>query len=190
MRDKRTIALFISSIVALVASISISVGMAVAFADPVIATNLPVLSYKVTANQVREMNLDPVSAFNENVEEYVLVNSYDEVLYANEAVVNDIRLAKMTVENDYTTDAVFRVTVLVEGTTNAVNHVKIAIFDLQTREVYRFKGNQTSVDISLENNKTGRYILAAYVKTAFETEEVVFPETYMRLTISTEQVNV
>ena len=56
MRDKRTIALFISSIVALVASISISVGMAVAFADPVIATNLPVLSYKVTANQVREMN--------------------------------------------------------------------------------------------------------------------------------------
>jgi len=191
MKDKRIVAMFISSIVALVVSISISVGIAVAFADPVAAQNLPELSYRVTALQTRDMNLDPVNAFNENIKDYVIVNTYDDILYANEAVVDDIRLAKILVENDYTANATFRITALVTGTTNAVDYVKLALFDARTGElVVRFNGNATSEDIVLDSETTGKYVLAAYVKTAFATEKVVFPETYMKLSIMVEQVNV
>ena len=127
MKDKRIIAMFISSIFAFVVSVSISVGVAFAFADPVIATGLAELKFNVTDKTSRTIVFDPVAEFNEDVDEYILRNSYDEIYYANEAIVDDIRLAKIVVTNDTDVAARFRFKVDVEGYVNAVDYARIAV---------------------------------------------------------------
>lgn len=189
MKDKRIIAMFISSIFAFIASVSISVGVAFAFADPVIATGLAELTYNVSDITTRTIVFDPVAEFNEDVDAYILRNSYDEIYYANESIVDDIRLAKIVVSNDTHIDTRFVIHVDVDGYVNAVDYARVAVFDLTSGQTYRFASGETTAEIDLGVGQTKRFILAGYVKTTYATEEVDFSAP-MDMIVSVAQVNV
>ena len=98
MKEKKLIAMFITSVVAFVASLTISLGVAFALADPVAAVGLAEISYKVSNSSVvgsQEIVFNPVSSFNGNVSEAVYVNSYEEILYADEMLPENIKLVKV-----------------------------------------------------------------------------------------------
>ena len=189
MKDKRVIAMFISSIFAFIASVSISVGVAFAFADPVIATGLTELKFNIADQTERTIVFDPVAEFNENVDDYILRNSYDEIYYANEAIVDDIRLAKIDVKNDTESAARFVVNVRVEGYVNAVDYARVALFDIAGEQTYRFAAGASSTEIELAAGKTVKLVLAGYVKTTYATEEVDFSAP-MDMIVSISQVNI
>lgn len=188
MKDKRIIAMFITSIFAFVASVSISLGVAFAFADPVIAAGLPELKFSVSDKTEKSIVFDPVAEFNDNIDDFIIRKSYDEVYFANEAIVDDVRLAKLSITNDTDSIARIRVHAQVAGSTTA-DYARIAIFDVVGEKTYKFKAGLFSAEIEIPAGETGKFILAGYVKTTYATEEVDF-SLPMDMTVSIDQVNV
>lgn len=188
MKDKRVIALFITSIFAFVLSVSISVGVAVAFADPVIATGLSELKFNISNPTEQSIVFDPVAEFNDNIKDAINCASYDKIYYSNEAIVDTIRLAKVTVNNPTEGVVRYRFKVDVAGDVNAKKYVRIAIFSLDSEEITRFAGNDISAEFSIEAGKSSRFVLAGYVRTNLAKEVVDFSEP-MDMTINLDVLN-
>ncbi len=180
MKDKKLIAMFITSIVAFVASLTISLGVAFALADPVAAVGLAEISYNVSSERYtsQEIVFDPVSSYNGDIADAIFVHSYEDIQYANELLPDNIKLVKATVTNDTSARASIEFQIKLTGTTNATKYVKYAIFDADTTEVLT---GYTVVDgvvyfnqDIVAPNTTGHYIIAAYVSDELAFEVVNF----------------
>ncbi len=193
MKEKRLTALFISSIVAVVASLAISLGVVFALADPVAAVGLHEYSFNLTANTAKEEIFSPVGYYNGKLDDYnngVVVNNYDEILYTNEALVDDVKLFKAQVSNNTGANARFTFDITVDGETNAKDYVEIAIIDAVTQQIY-FVDRTTgkTEEITLNADKTGKYVIAAYV-TDYNAAERIDLSGYMKLQINVSKINI
>ena len=169
MKDKRIIAMLITSIVTFVASLTISLGIAFALADPVAAVGLTELTFNVNATTAvsQEVVFDPVDAFNEDVKEAILVHNYDSIQYANEFLPDNIKLLKVEVTNDSNVRANFKINISVDGNDGTEPFVKVAVFNADTTAVAEMKGGIIP-QMVLEPNSVGHYIVAAYVNTEYD----------------------
>lgn len=169
MKDKRIIAMFITSIVAFVASLTISLGVAFALADPVAAVGLAEISYNVSSTETvsQEIVFDPVSAYNQDIKDGILVHSYNDIQYANESLPDNIKLLKVAVTNDTNARAEFSFDIVVDGNDGTEKFVKIAVFNADTTEVVHMKNGIIS-QMVVEPNTEAHYIIAAYVNTEFD----------------------
>ena len=176
MKEKRVVAMFITSIVALVASLTISLGVAFAFADPVDAVGLSEISYTTSSGEYasQEVVLNPASAYTGDIEDAVYVNTYEHIQYANEALPNSVALLKVTVNNDKSKTSNIRFQMSLSGETNAKNFVKYAIFDADSGVLLMNDVNYEIHDgvvefniITISANSTAHYVVAAYVDDTF-----------------------
>jgi len=176
MKEKRVVAMFITSIVALVASLTISLGVAFAFADPVDAVGLSEISYTTSSGEYanQEVVLNPASAYTGNIEDAVYVHTYEHIQYANEALPNSVALLKVAVNNDKSKASNIRFQMSLSGETNAKNFVKYAIFDADSGVLLMNDAHYEIHDgvaefniITISANNTAHYVVAAYVDDTF-----------------------
>lgn len=189
MKEKKLIAMFITSVVAFVASLTISLGVAFALADPVAAVGLAEISYKVSNSSVvgsQEIVFNPVSSFNGNVSEAVYVNSYEEILYADEMLPENIKLVKVTVQNDTDSVATIDFNITVIGNTNAVNYVKYAIFNVERGSA---NPNTELLEETIAARSTAHFVVAAYVSDEYAVEMIDYA-TSMTMNISIDRMNI
>ena len=190
MKEKRLVAMFISSIVAFVASLSISIGVAVAFAEPVAATGLGELKYTVAATDTsanyQSFVFSPVAAYNDGFDEEpygVFVNSYDDVQWVSGAFKDSIKLIKIAIVNDSDDTLAFVIKTELstdyEGANKLVENAYVKLFattpepigiiDLNpadTDSTIRSANSETN-EMHIPANSTGYYIMATYVSDAF-----------------------
>ncbi len=199
MKEKKLIAMFITSVVAFVASLTISLGVTFALADPVAAIGLAEITYNVsyekTAN--KQVVFDPAGTLNGNIEDYIIVNSYDDVLYANETVSDSIKLLKVAVTNDTSKAQTFSFSINVSGQTNAVNYANFAIinisnhgvvYDVQPSEVIKLNINNTAKQLTIKPDSTAYFIVAGYINDELATE-VIDLSVYMNMTVTVNRVD-
>lgn len=170
MKDKRIIAMLITSIVTFVASLTISLGVAFALADPVAAVGLAEISYNVSsADSVsQEIVFDPVSAYNEEIKDAILVHNYDNIQYANELLPDNIKLLKVSVTNDTNSTANFSFNITVDGNDGTEKFVKVAVFNADTTSVKEMINGTISQMDPVAPHTVAHYIVAAYVNTEYD----------------------
>ena len=198
MKEKRVVAMFITSIVAFVASLTISLGVAFALADPVDAVGLAEISYTMSSGSYsQEVVLNPATAYIDDIEDGVYVHTYEHIQYANEALPNSITLLKVAVNNDKDTSAVFQFQISVAGETNAKNFVKYAIFNADTGLLLMSDANYEVVNgiaafnhVTIQAGNTAHYVVAAYVddRLCFDANGVDFA-TSMNMTVGVYTIN-
>ena len=187
MKEKRLVAMFISSIVAFVASLSISIGVAVAFAEPVVATGLSELSYTVAATDTsaayQQFTFSPATAFNDNVKDKVFVNGYDDVQLPAGTYLDAISLIKVAITNDSDDVMAFTVDTLLEASHTSADklvenaYVKLFATTLVPSEVLDLNPDYTdsrireasgsTKEMYLDAHTTGYYIMATFVSDPF-----------------------
>lgn len=187
MKEKRLWAVFITSVVALMVSVSVTLGVAFAFADPVVAYGLSELNYNTASNKVSQtVVFDPVSVFNGSVEENLIINSYNDILYENEAVVNNIKLLKVTVTNDSDEIQRYMFTSRVEGETNAKKYAEVVAINVEDKSMV-WVTDGVSREIEIAANTTAKFIVASYVTDLAASTETVDLSGYMDLTFGIEK---
>ncbi len=193
MKEKRIIAMFVTSIVAFVASLTISVGVALALADPVAAVGLAEVKFNISsANKTYEnIVFDPSCAFNGNIEDALEVNNYEEIFYSDEAYVEQIKLLKVSVTNDTSVSKTFTLKINTTSNNDATTYSQFAIYDIDTTiypttidenrnpNYWRWSafdefGKIAQSNITLAAGETRHFVIAAYVsdKTATKLVEV------------------
>lgn len=192
MRDKKIVAMFIASIIAFVASLTISFGVANALADPVDAVGLAEISYVVSTqdSESRQIVFDPVAAYNGEAKDAVYVNSYENIQYANEILPDCVKLLKIKVTNNTDFSANFRFNVQATGESNAVKYVKFAIFNAVSGELHTPDSvlGSTLPSVNVQANAEGYFVLAVFVNDASALEIVDFSSS-MTLFVSITEYN-
>ena len=186
MKDRKVIAMLITSIVAFVASLTISLGVTSALADPVAAIGLAEISYTVSTSQnvSKEIVFDPVSAYNEDIVDGVLVHNYDDIQYGNELLPDNIKLLKVAVTNDTAVRARFNFNITVDGNEGTEKFIQVAIFDVANPLKPIKMRNGEFEQMTIEPNSVAHYIIAGYVNTQYDfLNEVTFGSN-MTMTVS------
>lgn len=186
MKDRKVIAMLITSIVAFVASLTISLGVTSALADPVAAIGLAEISYTVSTSQnvSKEIVFDPVSAYNEDIKDGILVHNYDHIQYANELLPDNIKLLKVAVTNDTSVRARFNFNITVDGNEGTEKFVQVAIFNVADPGNPVKMRNGEFEQMMIEPNSVAHYIIAGYVNTQYDfLNEVTFGSN-MTMTVS------
>lgn len=167
--------MLITSIVTFVASLSISLGVAFALADPVAAVGLTEVTYNLTSTEsvTHPIVFDPVGSYNQDIAEAVYVHNYDSIQYANEFLGDNVKLLKVAVTNDQTLRSKFSFKLTFEGNEATHPFVKAVVFNADTTEMLEitWKNNATymsSPEITVSANSVGHYIIATYVNTEFD----------------------
>ena len=174
MKDKKIIAMLITSIVTFVASLSISLGVAFALADPVAAVGLTEVTYTISAESATHpIVFDPVGAYNQNIEDAVYIHNYDSIQYANEFLSDNVKLLKVSVNNDESLKNKFSFKLTLEGNEATQPFVKVFVFDTDTTNMQELTWKNSGAymstsEITLNANSVGHYIIATYVNTEFD----------------------
>jgi hypothetical protein len=187
MKEKRLIAMLVSSIAVFVASLTVSLGVAFALADPVAAQK-----------DSKSINFDPVGIFSGNVEEAIHVYSYDDVEFDDEAIAGQIKLVKVKITNDEATEAQYILRITVAGAKDengnidpAYKYTHFVAIDADTKEVYQLSNAQI-VDnskyadtylLSIKSGETKQFIVASYISDDGRYE-VINLDKYMTMTVS------
>lgn len=198
MKEKKLIAMFITSVIAFVASLTISLGITLALADPVAAIGLAEISYNVSAasSASKQVVFNPSGSFNGEIEDYIIVNSYEDILYANETVCDSIKLLKVSVTNDTNANKTFTFTINVDGKSNAVSYANFAIININDQGVIvnedskfiKLNKNNTAQQLVIKANSTAYFVVAGYVSDKYATE-VVDLSSYMNMTVTVKRVD-
>ena len=186
MKDKKLFAMFITSLVAFVASLSISLGVSFAFADHVPAIGLEEVTFTMSTQATpKQVVVDPAGYFTGDIQkEGVFVNTYEDIQYAHESLPDNIKLLKVTVTNDTTRRLNFRFNVDLNCATNALKYTKVKILQVKSNRVYTvIDGTNETDEINLEINESKQFVVAAYVDNSKALEVVNLPE-YMLMTLS------
>lgn len=186
MKTKSIIAMFVTSIIAFVASLGISIGIASALADPTPAVGLQEINFKVSSKEVKYSAVfDPTSTFNGDVTKELNLSDWDNIVYQNAASVNQIKLIKITVTNDTELEQRFSVFLKPTKANEAASNASYKLFDLNNAsglagangiaalDFNRANGTTIETDMHLEKGKTAHFILAAYVSDTQVAKEIV-----------------
>lgn len=196
MKDKRILAMFITSIVTFVASLTISLGVAFALADPASAVGLEEFQYDMTTSTSisKELTFNPSDAYRgeiENAEDHskdvIFVQSYDSIQYCDGILSNSIKLVKIAITND--TNSSIGIQIAISTDSEATNKfLKSKIYCVSGTE----SNSQwaTTVDIAVQANSTGYLVVATYVDDTFDCNGIVDFATSKNMTIKVSKMEI
>ena len=178
--------MFVTSVIAFVASLGISIGIASALADPEPAVGLQEINFKVSSREVKYSAVfDPTSTFNGDVSEELILDDWDNIFYQSAAAVNQIKLIKITVANDTQAEQRFSMFLKPTRANDATANANYKLFDLNNASglagangvaVLDFNtanGTTTETDMHLEKGQTAHFVLAAYVSDTQVAKQIV-----------------
>lgn len=166
MKEKRILAMFITSAVTLIASLAVTFGVLMTLADPVVATGIVRYEYSFNAANNSLISSDgdtlklsedivfqPASALTWSEEENSLAiwfndAEYDgEIVYADESISTKLRVIPIRVNNKYNSAIQASISVTYDATTMLGRYTFIKLYDYRTNTFIDYTGPQT-VDIA------------------------------------------
>ncbi len=188
--------MFITSIVTFVASLTISLGVAFALADPASAVGLEEFQYDMTTSTSisKELTFNPSDAFRGEIEndadhskDVIFVQSYDSIQYCDGILSNSIKLVKIAITND--SDATIIVKIAISTDSEATNKfLKSKIYCVSGTD----SDNQWAKtdDIGVQANSTGYFVVATYVDDTFDCNGIVDFATSKEMTIEVSKIEI
>lgn len=168
--------MFITSIITFVASLTISLGVAFALADPASAVGLEELKYDMTNSSkiTQELVFDPTNAYRgtiENDEDHskdaIFVHNYDSIQYYDGILAYNIKLVKVAVTNNNDTQLPVNISITTDD--DATNtYLKGAVYSVsgthdQNNKWLDIDSTGKTETISIEANSTAYFVVATYV---------------------------
>lgn len=202
MKEKRILAMFITSAITLVASLAVTFGVLMTLADPVVATGLTRYSYNFNAandTSLIAVNGNTLSlrdeiAFNptKSVEwkdgEVVWFNGTtieDEVVYADESVSSKIKVVPLKVKNNYTTSRIdLSLVVDWEKGTTLGQYTFVKIWSYKDNAFIQY--NNESFTFALNPSETAEYAVVIYAdeSTNFTANSIDWTNAYETINVS------
>lgn len=178
MKDKRIIAMFITSIFTFVASLTISLGIANALADPTAAVGLTELNYTISDTETYKQSIvfQPTCGFDGDIADYstteeqtygaVVVNNYNDIMYADGHLQESIKLVKVSVTNNTQSQVKFMFNISVE---DKEAQSSAAVTDSFRTKIYLANSDRTAdrtyingEEITISENSTMYFVVACY----------------------------
>lgn len=199
MKDKRIISMFITSLVTFVASLTISLGVAFALADPASAVGLEELKYDMTTSEQvsQELVFDPTNAYRGSLlnsedpsKDAIFVHNYDSIQYYDGILAYNIKLVKVAITNNKSQQLSVNFTIKTDD--NATNKfLKGAIYCVSGTEGNNAQWVELGDDgkinpISISSNSTAYFVVATYVDDTFDLTGTVNFAQSKTMTITVE----
>ena len=186
MKEKRILAMFITSAVTLIASLAVTFGVLMTLADPVVATGIVRYEYSFNAANNSLISSDgntlklsedivfqPASALTWSEEENSLAiwfndAEYDgEIVYADESISTKLRVIPIRVNNKYNSAIQASISVTYDATNIMLaRYTCVKLYDYRTNTFIDYSGPQT-VDIA-----AGAYADYAIIVFADDTSNI------------------
>ena len=174
MKEKRILAMFITSIVTLVASLSVTFGVLTTLADPVVATG--VVRYAFAFNGANDSKIyvdqntmkikedivfQPASSLvwsEEEGKQSVWFNgtSYeDEIVYADEAISTMIKVLPVRISNKFDSTMIANIKISYDDSTLLGRYTVVKIYNYKTQTFSDF----TNINVELAPNQSVDYAI-------------------------------
>ncbi len=201
MKEKRILAMFITSAITLVASLAVTFGVLMTLADPVVATGLTRYTYNFNAandNSLivekdgtlslrEEITFNPTKSVEWEEGKVVWFNGTtidDEVVYADETMSSKIRVVPFKVKNNYTTSRIeLNLIVNWDKTTTLGQYTFVKIWSYKDNAFLNY--NNESFNFALNPSETAEYAVVIYAD-----ESTNFSANSINWTNDVETINV
>ena len=198
MKDKKIIAMFVTSAVALVASVVITLGIAFTLADPVPAQSVPTCVFNfggVNETKVKENanalvyenaivfqpsgsttvnDWDMNSDTHDSPVSFLKDQKYtDTIMYVDETYPSKVKLVAFKVTNSTSEDMEFTVAADYNKTSSLGKYIQTALYDFE----YEYHTDSTEV-YSLAAGESAEFVMVIYVDTSTQTDgaEIVWTQ--------------
>lgn len=201
MKDKRILSMFITSIVTFVASLTISLGVAFALADPASAVGLEELKYDMTSSAKisQELTFDPTNAYRGSLQnaddpskDAIFVHNYDSIQYYDGILAYNIKLVKVEVTNNNASQlpVKFAITTDDEATNKFLKGAVYCVSGTEDKDTswVELKSNGQTEYISISANSTAYFVVATYVDDTLDSTGTVSFAQSKTMTITVEEL--
>ena len=207
MKEKRIIAMFITSAVTLVASLAITFGVFMTLADPVVATGVVRYDYAfnaannslVSANGktlklTEDIVYQPSSAViwsDEAESQPVWFNGstyQDEIVYADESISTKLKVIPFRVTNAYATELSASIKVEYDTETLIGKYTKIKLYDYNENTYNDFLGNK-NITVAANGYKDFAIIVFTDDSSNFGRYTVDWGNDYERINVTVTQIS-
>lgn len=180
MKEKRILAMFITSAVTLVASLAVTFGVLVSLADPVVAAGLTRYDFSFNAkvdnsliserdhtlSLVNDITFQPTSSVVWTDGEVVWTNdnSYeDDVWYNDESISTKVRVAPIKLSNNYEQSIELFVNINWDKSNVLGQYTFVKLYNFATKQ---FESYEAPFSVILEQGKSVEYLVIVYADDA------------------------